>query len=365
MSDRRRVYPHPSRRRRPTRVRRPQRVPPRRPAQRHREPPGPPWRWIALIAGAVVLLSLGAFFAVRALIGTKPASPVPTAAVTATSPPTTASATTAADTPTAAIVPTPQAPDIPALQQFMLTLINEDRRANGLSELAWDDTAAIAGLRHAQEMARFGYLSHWDLEGHGPDYRYSFAGGMDSVRENVYSYGHSPGGGPISSEGWQTLIRQAQQELMESPMHRDNILAPEHTHVGIGIAYEPASGRLAIAQEFVNRYLTLQPLPHRISLDDESTLAGRLGADATSPLLNLAYEPLPEPMTVAELNATGTYTSPAEIYDSASLTVDDEGRFKQSVVLSYDGRAGLYHIRIWVDTALGQVLAADVVIEVQ
>ena len=245
----------------------------------------------------------------------------------------------------------------------MLTLINEDRRANGLSELAWDSTAAKAGLRHAQEMARFGYLSHWDLEGHGPDYRYSLAGGLDSVRENVYMYEHSLGGGPTTADEWENLVQQAHQALMESPLHRDNVLAPEHTHAGIGIAYELGSGRLRIAQEFVDRYLRLYSLPRQVSQGSTVTVLGQLESNATSPLLSLAYEPFPEPMSVAELNETDTYESAAEVYDTVPILVDDKGRFGPSALLNYQGRSGLYHVRIWVDTPFGQVLAADTVIE--
>lgn len=35
----------------------------------------------------------------------------------------------------------------------MLNLINENRQQHGLQPVAWDDTAALAGLRHA-------YLNH-------------------------------------------------------------------------------------------------------------------------------------------------------------------------------------------------------------
>jgi uncharacterized protein YkwD len=257
-----------------------------------------------------------------------------------------------------------QEPDIPSLQRFMLQLVNEDRRKAGLTEVALDTAATRAGLRHAQNMARYGYLSHWDLDGHGPDYRYSQSGGLDNVRENVYTY---QGPAPASLEAWKNLIRQAQQSLMESPGHRDNILAPEHTHVGIGIAYNTTQKRLTIAQEFVNRYLHFQLDPASLNrrIGDEIVVSGQVLPGATSPLLNMAYEPHPTAMSVAELNETSTYTSPAETYEPFNLAVDEAGRFSQSVTLNKDGLAGLYHIRIWVETPkFGRVMASDVVIEV-
>lgn len=248
----------------------------------------------------------------------------------------------------------------------MLTLINDDRRANGLSTLAWDNIAATAGLQHAQEMASFNYLSHWNLDGYGPDYRYSLAGGLDNIRENAYMYQHSgPNSAPATSQDWEQRIREAQKSLMNSPGHRDNILAREHTHVGIGIAYEATTGQLRITQEFVDRYITLQPFVRRVALGGQINIVGQLRVGASNPLLNLAYEPLPAPKSIAELSTTNTYTSPAENYSSSPLTTDGEGRFSQVLTLDNNSQPGLYHVRIWVDTAAGQVMAADVVVEVQ
>ncbi len=249
----------------------------------------------------------------------------------------------------------------------MLRLINDDRRANGLSEVGLDVTATNVGVQHAQEMARFSYLSHWNLEGYGPDHRHSMAGGSNHVMENVYYFEHTPGYGPESVEEWEERIRVAQQSLMESPGHRANILRPEHTHVGIGIAYDASSGRFAIAQEFVDQYVALtSPAPEAraASLDSPVTVSGKLSAGASAPLLVLVYEPFPTTMSVAELNETSTYI-PAESYDVIPLDVDDDGRFDTLVPLNHNDQPGLYHIKIQVDTEFGPVTAVDVVIRVQ
>lgn len=354
---------------------------PRRPTGQQGKRSGIPGRStliiVAIVCGVFALMAV-AFLAIRAL--TAGSTPTPSAIVPGPTPsadtttPVAAMSAVISATPLPSSVPEPTAglpsagdlaaePDIPALQQLALDLINQDRRANGLSEVAWDSTAAMVGLWHAQEMALFGYLSHWNLEGYGPDYRYSLGGGLDAVRENVYMYTHSSGGGPSSSEGWQRLIRQAQQSLMDSPMHRENILAQEHTHVGVGIAYEPTSGYLAISQEFTDRYLTVDPLPHRLSLGDTIVIKGRLGSGIASALLNLAYEPLPKPMTIEDLNATNAYSSPAQIIATADVQVQKDGSFQYSLVLNSENGPGLYHLRIWVDTAYGQVLASDIVID--
>jgi uncharacterized protein YkwD len=324
---------------------------------------------VVIGAGALVLL-LALFFGGRALFGSR-ATPTPRPIVTNAPTPTPTIVATAIVTSTAPLLPTQEAagvaPDIPALQQLMLGLINDDRRANGLSEVGLDSVATSAGVQHAQEMARFNYLSHWNLEGYGPDHRYSMAGGSNNVQENVYYFEHTPGCGPKSMEEWEEQIRNAQRSLMESAGHRANILAPEHTHVGIGIAYDGSNGRLAIAQEFVDQYVTLtSPAPgaRATSLAGSVTVAGKLNAGASAPLLVLVYEAFPSALSVAELNGTSTYI-PAESYDVLPLDVGDDGRFDTSIPLNYDDRAGLYHVKIQVDTEFGPVTAVDVVIRVQ
>lgn len=258
-------------------------------------------------------------------------------------------------------------PDISALQQYMQSLINADRLANGQSELGWDDIAAKAGMLHAQEMASFSYLSHWNLEGYGPDYRYTKAGGLNSVSENVYMHDHSPNSDlvPTSAEGWRQLIASAQQALMESEGHKANILSPEHTAVGVGIAYDAENGRLRIAQEFIARYVVIEPLPLQAKIGEQVVVNGRLLASASNPLINLAYEPYPTSLGLSELRNTGPYASQAEIFEVVNVTVNADGSFSQPVMLNNNSEPGLYHVRIWVDTKYGQILAVNVIIEVR
>jgi uncharacterized protein YkwD len=287
-----------------------------------------------------------------------PSTPIPTTAVTPTP-----SSTTPSEPPepTSAVA---LSPNIPALQRLMHTLINEDRQAQGLQSVDWDETAAVAALQHAQEMASFGYISHWNLDGYGPDYRYSQVGGTHAVFENVYEYEHGLGNAPTTVGEWETLIQEAHQTLMDSPGHRNNILSPEHTHVAIGIDYSASNGRLAIVQEFVNQYVTLTPLPLNASIGQTIDLSGWLGPDASSPILSLAYEPFPAPRSLDDLEPE-TYVSPAEVFETPPVAVSDEGQLSATVTMDNNSQPGLYHIWIWVDTTHGSTQAVDLVIKVQ
>jgi uncharacterized protein YkwD len=266
-------------------------------------------------------------------------------------------------TPTTA--PTPQPFVAEDVQRLLLDLVNADREAAGNQPLIWDSIAAAAGQRHAVEMADLGYLSHWNADGYGPDYRYTAAGGLHKVQENVYSLSvrHSDGSGaPIAD--WSEVARLAQASLMDSEGHRANILAPEHTHVGIGVAYQPATGEVRIAQEFVNQYLDIQMPPLRAAVGDQFIVRGTLRPGTTNLLVNVAYEPFPEPLAIEELNRRSTYTSPAVFVNEPSISLDGSD-FIVELSLPPGGLPGLYHLQMWADTTdFAQVPVAEIVITV-
>lgn len=257
--------------------------------------------------------------------------------------------------------PAPGAYDPAVLGAYMLRLINADRAAYGLAPVAWDETAALAGASHAEDMVAQGYFSHWNTAGLGPDHRYSLHGGEHSAMENLHAlaYTYDDGrGAPI--EDWASVIEQAQAGLMLSTGHRANILDPAHTHVGIGMAYDPVSGEFRLAQEFTNQYATLTaPPPTEAAAGSAIRVAGRF-ADGpfTNFILSLAHEPWPEPMTPDELNATNTYRSAAESRDGRLV----DRAFDETLTL---GEPGLYHVRLFVDLPSGQALVVDRLVEVR
>jgi hypothetical protein len=255
--------------------------------------------------------------------------------------------------------------DVKLLQDHLLQLINRDRAQNRLTPVSSDPTAAQAGSNHAFEIASTCAMSHWNQKGYGPDVRYTLAGGLDSVRENVYQYWHSAGGGPRTEQDWLDLVTKAQTDWMQSAGHRANILAPEHTGVGIGIAYDASSGCLSLVQEFVNHYVAMKPVPVEAKVGDTVQVSGRLEPSVIDPSVNMAWEPLPKPMTVEQLKQTGTYLSPATTYATAQPKLGAGGTFELTVRLDNSGQSGLYHIRVWVNTAYGQVMAVDCVVFVR
>ncbi|MBU6358717.1 MAG: CAP domain-containing protein [Chloroflexi bacterium] len=253
-----------------------------------------------------------------------------------------------------------------AFERRMLELVNNDRQNAGLQPVQWDDFAANVARSHAQEMANLGYFSHWDVNGFGPDTRYGLAGGNDASMENIYMFWwRFSDGRPAFITDWDKVILDAQKALMESAGHRANILMPEHTHVGIGVVYNANTGDVRIDQVFTNRYIQLSALPRVVPVGQELDIAGFLINGASSPLINVAWEPFPAPLTVAQLASKAHPFSPTNIVSQAIAPKVNGSQFTGKVNLDSAGRAGIYHIRIFITVGGRQVLAADAVVQGQ
>jgi uncharacterized protein YkwD len=261
-------------------------------------------------------------------------------------------------------------PEFEDLEQEMFSLINMDRQANGLKPVEWDHLAAEVARAHALEMVHFNYLSHWNTLGQGPDVRYGLAGGVDVVQENVYSYVQRyDSGTPVPITSWEQIISDAERRLMESPGHRENILNPAHTHVGIGMAYDPQTGQFRLAQEFLNHYASFtapQVLPLFARPGEQISLSWKLLPPVSAPLINLAYHPFPEPVKPEELNQTDTYTSPAEVLQAElPAPADEDETWTAALKLPEDGQPGYYHIRLWVELDDLLVPAGNLLVEMR
>jgi uncharacterized protein YkwD len=275
----------------------------------------------------------------------------------------------AATAPTATVAPAAPSgflpPGFDSLQAQALDLINQSRAAEGLSPVTWDASVAKVAQAHAEDMLDGPFFSHWNRDGYGPDHRAALTAGMtDAVFENIHkTWRRTSDDQPAPIVDWPQRILDAHLGLMDSPGHRRNIMDPAHTHVGVGVAYRPDIGELRLVQEFVNRYVELDPLPAELPIGAEVEISGRLLDGASDPLINLAYEPYPQEMSLEQLNATGSYQSAAEFFSAPRTTVDGD-RFRARAILDFDGQPGLYHVWVFVTVQGERVLAASPIVVV-
>ena len=266
-------------------------------------------------------------------------------------------------------------PFVQSLKREMREQINRDRAQYGLPPVAYDELAAEMGDQHCREMLTEGYVSHWGRSGAKPYYRYAQMGGNDHLAENISFSKFSSSDPTAHINVRQTILKDHKKMLAEQAPndgHRRTILNPNHTHVGIGLAFDPH--RAVMAQEFLSRYIRFDPSPPRKArLKDRVELSGSV-LDAGHKLrsITVLYEPLPAPISVEALNNTGGYALPEERYDllpkldGGSLYEDGtkgdiviEGRTFRSPIPFFKDEEGIYTVVVWIYDEEGQPVPAS------
>jgi len=195
--------------------------------------------------------------------------------------------------------PKPQAYSV--LANYMLTLINNDRHSNGISTNVSLDFNPAA-QQHAYSMLINGYFSHWDTQGYKPYMRYTIAGGNGSVEENVAYEQYN--GKFTSISAVEDALKQLEYQMVYNDSihqngHRFNILDPYHNYVSIGIAYD--TNYVYLVQDFENLYIDWNYLPS-INSHYLVMLSGNFTMSKNIQMIELFYDPLPQPLTVLELS---------------------------------------------------------------
>lgn len=259
---------------------------------------------------------------------------------------------------------------------YMLGLVNKDRIKHGLRPLRLDPTASVAGQMHANEMAIRGYLSHWDSFGRKPAERYTFAGGSDSVGENLYLASTTVFSGSekrvqnsgtfrvmtqpcFSTADLEDMQKKFMDEVPPEDGHRVQILAPEHNKVGFGLCFsqnEAQASRLALAQEFVNAYGEYLKLPNTILRGHPFDVAGSLDIGMKIYSVSICWEPQPKPMSTEELISSPRHASytddsiitffPTERKKLKTWISNGRSHFSVSVTPTDSWKSGLYYVSI-------------------
>jgi uncharacterized protein YkwD len=134
------------------------------------------------------------------------------------------------------------------MRRYALELVNQDRRARGLSPLVRDPIAEQAAQLHAQDMLQRQFFDHRTPEGSKPRDRYRMVGGnpRTGIGENIY-WIENPALRGLSF----SLAQHLQRGWMNSPGHRENILTANYTGFGYGIAFGPG-GTIYAVQNFTS-----------------------------------------------------------------------------------------------------------------
>lgn len=169
----------------------------------------------------------------------------------------------------------------------LLAAINRDRRASGVGAVGLDSLATVAAQAHAAAMAAGRFFSHYGVFGEAPYERLAAAGETGHVQENVYRWQVRSLATVGGVDPWPAFApREAHRSLMASPGHRETIVDPHRTHVGLGIAADSVSGTVYVVEEFLARHAEIEP-PRLAWQASVTPLAGRMLDPGLRPLLVL------------------------------------------------------------------------------
>jgi uncharacterized protein YkwD len=128
---------------------------------------------------------------------------------------------------------------VASLEQQFFDLLNNDRVASGLAPLSYDPALSTVARWRSEDMATRTYFSH-DIGGYMV---------FSVLKEQGISYRVAGENLAFNYQSADRTAPAAETALMNSPTHRDNILRPDFTHAGVGIAVAP-DGRVLFTQLF-------------------------------------------------------------------------------------------------------------------
>lgn len=229
--------------------------------------------------------------------------------------------------------------------------INAYRRQFKVQAVQLDIFASRVANKMAKESATEGYISHWNLAGEKPYHRYAFAGGYDHVTENAYVRQST---GPVSkdlattAELMQFGLDNFMKEKAPYDGHKQNIIAPSHNHVGLGVF--TAQNQFSYYEEYLDRYLDFSSVPATVQSKEDFTIVLSTQPGYYLYFASVYYEPFPKPMTVKELSKTGGYPDFTDArMESRPPWELAENRSGQQYTLPFSfSKPGLYYIKLYI-----------------
>ena len=120
----------------------------------------------------------------------------------------------------------------PAVESQVLSLVNQNRQANGLPTLSLNAALSAAALVHSRDMACNRFVDHSGSDGSSWYDRIRAQGyAYSNANENIYVGFPDFGGTADGAVNW----------WMNSQVHRDNILNTKNTEAGVGYVYDAKS----------------------------------------------------------------------------------------------------------------------------
>jgi uncharacterized protein YkwD len=130
----------------------------------------------------------------------------------------------------------------------MLGLINGERAVASAAPLHLDGALDAIAQARSQDMIDRNYFSH-QIPGAGTVFDFldrdhvPYTSAGENIAMNTY----------ITDYSLAQTMRQTNADFMHSPGHRTNLLRPQYTDLGLGIAFQRTTGKLILTEVFTQR----------------------------------------------------------------------------------------------------------------
>ena len=119
--------------------------------------------------------------------------------------------------------------NLTGVEGAIVEMTNDIRRRYGLAFLLQEEMCPDAARVHSADMVNRNYFSHTDPQGRTLKERLPAKPAMRQWGENIWT------GSGYDPRQVHYLARMIMDGWMKSPGHRENILAPGYTHLGVGV----------------------------------------------------------------------------------------------------------------------------------
>ena len=244
-----------------------------------------------------------------------------------------------------------------AAQNYVLSLINRDRKAAGLPAVVLDKPGSEAAQRHARDMATHGFTGHIGTDGSVPEQRYSESGGVHFSQENAActfdgkprKLEPAPRFDPAKLAALQKMFMD---EKPPADGHRRNILTRSHNRIGIGLAQAIDTNQPCLVQEFVDAYGEYDALPQQARPHAKLRVTGSVSAPLIFGGIGISHAAAPKPLTVEQVSGAKSYAIPSpdtlyfpEGFKTPKPVKLDKNRF--SLDWELPAKPGRYSVSVW------------------
>jgi uncharacterized protein YkwD len=146
------------------------------------------------------------------------------------------------------VAPPPGVKYLAKVEDLIFDLTNQARLARGLAPLARDDELGNVARAFSNDMLVRRFFDHTTPEGLPFEKRLA-----NQYRHWVYDMGENIwSGSGYDPRKAQELAQEIVSDWLNSPGHRENLLDPDFTHLGVGVSAR--HDRIRATQEFVGRF---------------------------------------------------------------------------------------------------------------